>query len=892
MSKKEGAVMSGDMARIKKIHAIPHFHYDVEWWKTEDGYNKDVAGILDRAFEMLDEYPDFTYSIDQALALRPYWDSHPDMREKIRRWVKEGRIELIGGTFCSPDENIPTGEALARQYIYGKRFLEDVVGGRVETAWEIDAFGHPAQFAQIVAKANLKQFAFARGVQNWRDPDAPIHFYWESPDGTRVLCNWFAAHYIGFAPPSPTSISPRLFRSEVESRVEYEGIRTRASILMFPFGSDFTVPDPKWVELVRRWKSKSRTPEIEFSLPRTFFDELRAEGAEPPVIRGELNPLLTGCYESREKVKKLCRRSQYKIMDAEKWASIAWARGLAEYPRERLDRAWELVLENDFHDIVCGTGTDKVYRNTIARYEEAMSAIEEVGKASRAALAALADTRGGGEPVIAFNSLNWQRRELIEVPLESINADPDADGEFVATGPAGEPIACQRSGDSLLALVTLPPMGYGVLNVKQAPKQGVKAPDLSVEGLSAENAFLRISIDPKSGCISSVYDKQLGRETLDPSRWLGNEILAEEDAGNLWTVQKTGLTWEGKDYRSEVRHIENGPLRIGFESRGKHKDMNRVQRVYLTAGSRRIDFETEIDFKGKDMRVKAMFAPSISGKSVFETPFYAQPREDGHWCAQNWADISNGRRGLAVLNAGNPGMDAERNTLGLVLFRGVSVFSAAYVRYLAKNWTDILRASNEAKEIFKKGLGMAEWALYKHHGITLREWSSGGGPEMKGGWSIPDHIIPWLLWMMPADCWERGKHTFKYAIYPHEGDWRAAHLPRRGLEFNTPVTVVSAASKGKGALGRAATLFSAGDDEAAIAVALKKAEKSEALVARVYDSIGRGAKARLSLGEMQLKSCRKINITEDIKGSAVRLALGSAVDNISPWEIASYLMSV
>lgn len=882
--------MSDKKHGIRKIHAIPHFHYDVEWWKTEDGYNADVADILSRAFELLEKHPDFTYAIDQALALRPYWNAHPEMHEKIRCWVKEGRIELIGGTFCSPDENIPTGEALARQYIYGKRFFEDVVGGKCETAWEIDAFGHPAQFAQIVAKAGMKQFAFARGVQNWRDPETPIHFYWEAPDGTKLLCNWFAAHYIGFAPPSPGAFGPRLFKREVESRLDYEGVRTPASVAMFPFGSDFTVPNEKWITLVRDWSSKSRTPEIEFSLPRRFFDDLREDaGKRLPVVRGELNPLLTGCYESREKVKHFCRRSQHAVLDAEKWASVAWSRGLAEYPREKFDRAWELILENDFHDIICGTGTDKVYRNTLARYEEALAAIEEAGRTAREAIAALADTRGAGAPVIAFNSLNWPRRELLSVPLDVIGADAADAAAFSATGPAGEPLLCQRTSACLLIQAELPAMGYGVINIKPASKNASKAPELSADGLSMENAFLRVSLDPKTGCLASVFDKQLGREMLDPARGLGNELLAEEDAGNLWTVQKTGLKWEGRDYRSDVKLIESGPLRAGFESRGKHKDMARAQRVYLTADSRRVDFETEIDFKGKDLRVKAMFAPAVSGKPVFETPFYSQPRGEGHWCAQNWVDVSNGKRGLAVLNAGNPGMDVEDNTLGLVLFRSVSVFSAAFLRYVWKNLPDIMRASNEAKEMFKKGLGTAEWALYKHHGITLREWSSAGGPEMKGGWSIPDHFVPWLLWPMPADCWERGKHVFRYAIYPHEGDWRTAQLPRRGLEFNTPPSVVAAKS-GKGTLGRSASLFSTGGDEAPVLVALKKAEKSDALVARIYDSLGRGGAVKLSLGDAKLESCRKINLTEDVKGAAVRITIGTAGDKLSPWEIATYTM--
>ncbi len=879
--------------RIKKIHAVPHYHFDVEWWKTEEGYNEDVAEILDRALEMLDADEEFTYVIDQALALRPYWRSRPETREKISRYVKEGRIELVGGTLCSPDENIPTGEALARQYVYGKKFLEDEVGGKVETAWEIDGFGHPAQFAQIAARAGMRQFVFARGVQNWRDPAEPIHFLWESPDGTRLLSNWWAAHYIGFSPPSLSAASFAAFKSELLTRADYEGDRTDFSTLMFPFGSDFTPPARKWLNMLSKWRAGGGSPKVEFSLPRRFFDELREEsGDEFPVVTGELNPLLTGCYESREKVKRLCRKSQYSIMDAEKWAAIAWSRG-AEYPKEKLDSAWELILTNDFHDIVCGTGTDKVYRNTLRRYSEAMAAIEEVGASAREKLAALADTRGAGVPFVAFNSLNWERRAMLRVPTESLGDIADCE-TFSAVGPAGEPLRCQLSDGHVLVHAILPAMGFAVLNIKPGAKSqrgGLPKPsDLSVSELCMENEYLRATLDPRTGCLVSVFDKETGRETLDCSRYLGNELLAEEDAGNLWTVQKTGEAWEGKRYRSAIKLIESGPVRAGFEARGRHKDMDRVQRVYLEAGSRRVDFETDINFKGRDMRVKAMFGAAAGGKPVFETPFYSEPRNPGHWCAQNWVDISNGKRGLAVLNSGNPGMDAETDCMGLVLFRSVSVFSAAYLRYLARNMASILRASAEAKEIMKKGLGHAEWALYEHHGISLREWSSEGGMSMKGVFT-PDHLAPFIAMSKPAECWERGSHSFRYAIYPHAGDWKAASLPRAGVEFNTPV-VALARGKAKGSLGRSASLFSAGEDAAAIMVALKKAEKSDALAARVYDALGDGSKLRFSNPGPAIARARKTNITEDEKGGALRVNAGTALASLSKWEIGTYLLEL
>ncbi len=871
---------------ISRIHAVPHFHYDVEWWKTVDGYNKDVSKIIEKALKMLEDNPGFTFVIDQSMALKPFWDANPDSHDLIRDYVSGGRIELVGG-FCSPDENIPTGESLARQYIYGKKFFEDIVGGKVETAWEIDAFGHPAQYSQIMTRCGMKQFVFARGIQDWRGSGSPVHFHWEAPDGSSILSNWWAAHYIGFTLPAPGGINQHGFNHEIKNRVEREGSRTCSNSLMFPYGSDFTEPSESWIKFTDKWNVSGGSPEIVMSLPRDFFKELAESSGDIPSVGGEFNPLLTGCYESREKVKRLCRLSQYRMYDAEKWAALAHSAGLMEYPADKIDAAWENILINDFHDIICGTGTDKVYINTLDRYRDALDKINQAGTSARAALISLADTRGPGDSFVAFNSLNWERSEIIEIPLDELKDD----SRMVAVAPGGESLPCQRTGGAMLVPVSMPATGFAVFNVKPADnlkKTELPAPtDLSVDGLTASNSFVKISLDPRTGCLKSVVDLETGKETLDTSRWLGNELVAEEDAGNLWTVQKTGKTWEGKDYRSRIRLIENGPLRVCFECRGKHKDMSRVQRIYLTAGSRRIDFETEVDFNGKDMRVKAMFAPAMDGGAVFETPFYSQPRGYGHWCAQNWVDVSDGRRGLAVLNTGNPGTDYYSDGIGLVLFRSVSVFSPALLRFVARNLPGILKAMNEAKEITKKGLSYSEWAMYDYHGLVLREWSSRGGPELPGGWSIPDHLVPWLTWPVPMDCWERGKHLFKYSIYPHSGDWKAANLPRRGYELNTPATAV-ATEKKKGKLGRAATLLPTGDDGSAILAALKKSETSDMITARVYDALGTGARVKFGSDKIPVSKCRTTNITETDRGRAVRVRNGAAGANISPWEIASF----
>lgn len=885
---------------IKKIYAIPHFHYDVEWWKPEDGYNVDVEMILDRALEMLEEHREFTYVIDQALALKPYWDKHPEKHDAIRRFAGEGRLEMIGGTWCSPDVNIPTGEAIARQYVYGLKFFEDEVGCGVTTAWEIDTFGHSAQFPQIAAGAGMKGFTFSRGVQNWRDESSPIHFYWEAPDGTRILTNWFAAHYVGFAPVGDMPVGGPLggkkaFKKEMKGRISYEGKRADGEILMFPFGSDFVIPTEEWLDLVEQWNESGEGPEVEFSLPGRFFENLENEyGDNLPVVRGELNPMLTGCYESREKVKKLCRKSQYEILSSEKWAALASALLGAEYPKNDLDRAWGLILENDFHDIICGTGTDVVYQNTLSRYEEALSLVEKAGKTARERLASeYAYAKGSGVKVAAFNSLNWAREDIVSISLSDIATGVGQSGNYKVKGPDGKAIASQAVDGKLIFKAAAPPMGFAVYDISSVKQPVKNATDLKIDDNTIENEFIKLKIDERTGGIESIFDKEQGCDILVPSNRQCNEIVMEEDAGNLWTVQKTGREWTSAEGKSETRIIEAGPVRAGFETITKMKEMNIVRKTYLTTGSRRVDFETSIDFKGKDKRVKVVFSPAFSGKPVFETPFHAEAREPGHHCAQNWVDISNGKSGLAVLNSGNPGTDADYDSIGLVLFRSVSVFSGAFLRFIGNNWKDILKMGREAMKYASMGIGMSltEWAFYDAHGLFLREWSSAGVPQNKPGLNVGEHLIPYLNWNKESDAWERGKHEFRYAAYPHAGDWRVDNLPRRGWEFNTPLETMALNKGGKGS-EKTKSMFDIGNDEGIILTALKNSDRAgeNKLIARIYDALGSGGVASISLGDDEKIKCRKTNIAEREKGASLKKTKTGAHAKLRPWEISSILI--
>lgn len=887
---------------IHKIFAAPHFHFDLEWWKTEEEYSRDVEVILTRALELLESDPNFTYVLDQAMSLRPFLEQHPEARETLRRYVREGRVEAVGGTLAAPDENIPTGESLVRQFVYGRRWFRRELGCDVKTAWEIDEFGHPEQMPQILSKSGFTQFMFARGVPENRWSDHPIDFHWQAPDGSRILTHWLSAHYPGLIPIFKPSLNRYLFSHELRGRINHQTPNAASDNLFLPLGSDFTIPTDEWAAFIEVWNRKQ--PEnISFSLPASYFEAVRnASNERIPVVKGEFNPMLTGCYETRYKIKQLCRRAQFGILETERITAIAWALGYRAWPQQQFDAAWEEILKNDFHDTICGTGTDRVYRDTLKRYEKAEQITDKIRVSSINIIARKADTTTApGQPVLVFNSLNHARRDVASLPLDALKGQKNIEnkGFFNVTDERGRRIPCQVSGDRLLFMPDVPAMGYTVCFVNSTEKEHTKTisnPLFNRNNMVLENEFFHLKLDARTGCMLSLIDKNKDQELLDPNNRLSNGLVVEEEVGNLWTVQKTGREWDCGRYPVKIDLLEQGPVRATIEIQGPHMDMTHTQRISIYNGIPRIECEVDIDFQGRDRRVRVDFHTNNLNNAVFETPYGATKRGNGHHCAQTWVDMYGNGAGLAVLNRGNPGHEVADNRLSLILFRSVSVFpTAGLARFVFNNLPGILTRFRNVIRHASQGLALslAEWELYPYHGLTLREWASEGMErrEASAGLSlVSEHIQPFLTHNSPAMCWERGRHAFKYALMPHSGDFHAPALPFEGLSYNTPLITVTAV-RSAGALPARFSFMDTGGDKSVLVTAMKRAESGKGLALRAYDAHGMGADISLKCAR-DIRKIAKTNLTETDVYFMLAARRGRAKDRLSPWEIGTYLVDL
>ena len=249
--------------KIEKIFLTPHFHFDFEWWKEEPYHEQDTMVIIDEALRILGTYPEFTYVIDTALPLKYYIENRPDGLQKIKKFIQEGRLEIVGGDIVAPDEVLPTGEALIRQYEEGQAWLQETFGIQAQVAWEIDEFAHPARMPEVLVPLGFKYFVFARGVKPFYAMH-PTLFYWKDPASqSELLTVWWAAHYECCQPGIINSEKSRKknikrFFKEMESRIEFEGSRSPVPWLMLPLGGDFVIPNSVWIDFVYEWNQKKR----------------------------------------------------------------------------------------------------------------------------------------------------------------------------------------------------------------------------------------------------------------------------------------------------------------------------------------------------------------------------------------------------------------------------------------------------------------------------------------------------------------------------------------------------------------------------------------------------------------------------------------------------------
>jgi alpha-mannosidase len=811
------AVQGEDAGRPPGVlWVIPHTHWEGAVFKTREEYlDMGLPHILE-ALRLLKSQPSYRFVLDQVAYVRPFLERYPEEAAAFRKFVADGRLQLVLGMDVMPDVNMPGGETFIRQMLYGKGYYRDQLGVDVTNCWLIDTFGHHAQLPQLLRLARYKTFWFSRGVPSRQHP---AEFLWEGIDGTQIPAFWLP-HSYGLMYNAPKDLPH--FDQFVKGRYELLGRYSHETDRVALSGVDVSEPEEHLAPMVEAYNRKPhQTLRLKMAVP-SDFEAVVARRKDLKVFRGELNPIFQGTYSSRIEIKQEMRDMERVLTTAETFGVLAERLG-GGIPERLCWPAWEPVLFNETHDTASGVMTDHVYADTLASFAFSRRLANQWIEALREQIAAKIDTRGNGVPIVVFNTLSWPRTDVAEVSVGI--AEPgihsfrleDTDGKEVPVQLA-ETTRRKDRGIETARLVFLardvPPMGHSVFHA---------IPLKSSDGSEKETApavdgeFFRLTIDPATGAITSLVEKAGGRELLSAP---ANVISREIDKGDLWElyqgldggsaiamtrkqpVPRPGRAKLTSEFHGPPQMLRAGSVFAEFHVSHPFDTGTFETRIRCYQGLSRIDISTTLVNNEKYVRYQALFPTAVArGKIVHSIPFGSIERPEGiEFPAQDWVDYGNGQGGLALLNRGLPGNLTTDGTMMVSLLRS----------------------------------------------HTLGAYGFGGGYE-------------------PGMSSESGRQlgtarTVQYALYPHTGDWRDAKVFRAGLEFNRPLIAAKTTAHAGELPNRWGLLEVTAPD---VVVSSLKPGRDGTAVLRVYEAVGRPAKGVAVRFSRKVASARECNLLED-----------------------------
>jgi alpha-mannosidase len=822
-------------------------HIDAAWlwpWsETVDVTRRTFATAL----QLMDEYPQYTYT--QSAAAYSDWivEKYPFMYSQIRDRVKQGRWEMVGGMWVEPDLNMPDGESLVRQLLIGKRYFKEKFGSDVRIGWNPDSFGYNWQLPQIYKKSGIDYFVTQKMA--WNDfNQLPLKvFWWQSPDGSRVL-TYFPHDYVN-------EIQPLRIASDVATS---DALNPGVPEMMHLFGVGDHGGGPTRAMLDNgvHWSSPDVIfPKTRFGIAQEFFSDIeaRADTAHAPVwnyksLADGVAPLPApsqggfslpiwndelyleyhrGVFTTQADHKRNMRESEEAVLNAEKVSSLAWLWG-TPYPATQLTEAWKKVLFNQFHDLAAGSGIGVIYKDAQRDYDFVRLQIDQISSQALHAIASHIRTKSPADeiPILVTNPLAWERTDLVKVSVQMPGSLNDIS---VVNGQGVQQLVQVLSKDEKLNRYELlveandvPSIGYRVFRV--VPRASSLHSDLKVDGFTLENSTLRVSVDPESGCIASVYDKNSKFEFIEAGG-CGNELIAFKDTPKDFDAWNIDADFEQHftklDKADSVQVIEKGPLRATVRVTRTWQNSKFVQDISLYAGLSRIDISNDIDWHETHVLLKAAFPLAAStAQATYEIPYGAIDRpttQNNRFEAAKfevpalrWADLGDGRHGFSLINESKYGYDAKDNVLRLSLLR-------------SPTWPD-----SEA---------------------------------------------------------DRGHHHFSYSLYPHDGDWKRALTVRRGFEFNYKLSAMQVDSH-EGSLTDAHS-FVGLKQENVVLTAIKKTEDGDGILLRFYEWAGKAGEVQVSV-PVGATDATLTNLMEQPEGAPLALNAASQITvPVHPFEIVS-----
>ena len=771
----------------RTLHMIGHGHIDPVWlWRWQEGF-EEVRGTFRSALDRMNETPGFKFTASSAAFYKWVRDNEPEMFEQIRRRVKEGRWEIAGGWWIEPDCNVPHGESLVRQGLYAQRFFQKEFGRKAVVGFNPDSFGHAGTFPQILSKMGLEFYCYMRP-----SPEQEFHypgrngttFNWQSPDGSEVIASLIPDSYGAWGEIKP----------KVDAVLKWPFLMDGQKHIMcvYGVGNHGGGPTKKAIAGILELQKSKSGPKLVFSRLEEYFRAMeKAECKKLTTIKTELQHHARGCYSAQSEIKRLNRKCEHALMSAERFAAAVSQAFGTEYPAERFERAWTNVLFNQFHDVLAGTCVKEAYEDVRDSFGEARQIASDAMNSAVTAIARRMDTTAEGNCVLAVNPLPWPVRTAIKVTPRTWKhiAFPlrmlDAKGKPV---PTQSVLYGFVENEASIFWAEIPAMGvrlYRAVGAKDAPEYTPRG-KLEISSGHIENDFWRVEIDASSGEISRLYDKKNKAEVLTR----GGILASVVDHSDTWSHDISEYRIEDGRFGSpRIQVFENGEVRATLRITTTLGKSTIDHYITLYRMSDKIECKLDINWQEHMRVLKLGFQTKLKETRVFaEAPYgvteRAAKREEEP--CQSWVDL---------------GGKLDGKDYGFALL-------------------------NDSKYAYDARGGELRLTVLRSPAYALHDPARYDSSK-------------------PYPIMDQGQQTVCYEIVPHAGSWADAGVPRRAWELNEPAfSHVESGHKGK---VRPEVEFMKVTPENVIASVMKRPEKGEGLVIRLYEAHGKDCKADIAL---------------------------------------------
>ncbi|MEA3345413.1 MAG: alpha-mannosidase [Chloroflexota bacterium] len=766
------------------VVGVGHAHIDTAWLWTLAQTREKAARTFATVLRLMERYPEYHFTQSQPQLYQFVKEDHPELLPQIARRVEEGRWEPIGGTWVEMDCNVTGGESLVRQFLLGTRLFEEYFSTPGSPVlWLPDVFGYAWALPQIIKRAGFEYFMTTKISWNEYNKLPYDSFWWRGIDGTEVLTHfintpsrhWFATYNGTLEPWQVKGTWDTYKQKEHHDEV----------LLSFGLGDGGGGPTAEMLEYGRRLRDFPGSPRLSLGRADDFFRKLEEDASGLPVWNGELYlEFHRGTYTTQARNKRANRKSELLYHDAELFGALAHLWG-DDYPQDVLNKGWELILLNQFHDIIPGSSIGPVYEESQDQYRELMGWGEQVLDEALEHIVDQMELAGDAPALVVFNPTGWVRCDPAEVKVSMDELIQLVGPIFRLIGPSGEEVPYQPVGEwgIIFPAKGVPANGYHTYRLAPGePRASVEEP-VTLEDLTFENRFFSVQLN-QAGQIISWWDKIAERQVL-PEGKVANQFQAFEDkplANDAWNINiyYQDKQWNADD-PAQIRVLERGPLRACLEVKRAFLHSEITQRITAYADLPRLDFETEVEWWEKHVLLKVAFPVEVHNTRATYDIQFGNVERPTHWntswdwarfetCAHKWVDLSEGDYGVSLLNDCKYGHDIKGNVIRLTLLRSPAE---------------------------------------------------------------------------PDPHADEGHHEFTYSLLPHAGGWRAQTV-QRAYELNEPL-LARFSEPHEGTRPDSFSLVSA-DVPNVVVETVKRAEEGEELIVRCYECYNQRGPVTLTFG--------------------------------------------